>query len=119
MKTENQVTLEGLLDQLRSIESGKNYGASAEVDALAQLAEDLHDLSQKILGDKLQRLAEQIVETCPSVESVIDAQGSDFIRHRKGHEISSEKFPLYHKAKDKWSDLFNNYPGTYVVRKES
>lgn len=117
MTTKNQLTLASILENLQGIESGKNHGPLAEVEALATVAEDLHQLANDILSDKLQSLAEDILERCPSVESIIDAQGCDFIRHVDGSEIDSENYPVYHALKGKWSDLFSFDPGTYATRK--
>ena len=119
MTTQNQRTLEGILDRLRSIESGKNYGPLAEIDALAEVAEDLDQLGRDLLTDKLQLLAEDIIKKSPSVASVIDAQGCDAITLTNGDEVPSQNYPAYHALKTKWEGIHNSYAGTYATRKDS
>ena len=72
-----------IVEKLQSVESGKNYGPLLEVEVLASLTEELSDLANELISDKLQELAEEILKKNPSVYSVCDAQGLDRITWRR------------------------------------
>jgi methionyl-tRNA formyltransferase len=116
--TANQAILTGFLEKLQKIESGKNYGPIAELDELGTLSAELSEFARELLRNKLQELAEDILATCPSVSTVCDAQGANFIKNLKGENLPLDQFKTYYHLLCIYEHIYNSYSGTFAYRKD-